>query len=713
MGRHASHGVSVVVPTYRGVGWISRCLDSLAAQTLARDAFEIVVVPNGPDDGTLALLDRYRADHPDLALRVVQIPDVGVAPATNAGLAACRLDFVTFVDDDDRVSPDFVRALLAVADPSVIGVGQVADVGENGQGRPDFDTYINRAVLRWAGKTVDASRCPTALSFNVAKIVSTRAARSVAVDTGLRSGTDLVYWHALVSRHRLPLRIIDPRAHAVYYRSVRAASHSRPAELTYDFGVTQRLETIDRLERDWSGHDASLRRVTCWLVDAQVGHMNRTLAADRSGHLRALEEISAHELPYFPYSRLTRDLARDLVIAYTFLPFADTSALVAARRIRKRGVIVDVVSNDLTGVRPEDPATMALVDGLVDRHIVLRNPANWASWRGIERFCLRGMERIDEAEAAKGHYRSVYSRAMWPASHVLAALYKVRHPDVPWTAEFSDPLLHDVHGTERRVDLPSSEVLDELRAGLLAAGKPLPAEANLFLWIEHLVYALADRVMFTNENQRAYMLDYVADRSLVADIEDRAVVEPQPTLSPEFYSMVRPDYVLEPDLVHIGYFGRFYVTRGLTEIVDALRTLDPQVRRRIRLHVFCDDPGALGHEVADAGLGDVVVVNGYVPYLDFLALTTRFDCLLVNDARTLDTHQVNPYLPSKWSDYVGSGTPIWAVVEDGSVMSGLDPAFVSPLGDAAGARRVLEALAVGRLAGSVQSQVGRSSTARK
>ena len=68
--------------------------------------------------------------------------------------------------------------------------------------------------------------------------------------------------------------------------------------------------------------------------------------------------------------------------------------------------------------------------------------------------------------------------------------------------------------------------------------------------------------------------------------------------------------------------------------------------------------------------------------LEFLNLTTRFDVLVVNDAETTAHHRVNPYLPSKLADYVGSGTPVWAICEDGSELSEMEGiAYKSRLGD--------------------------------
>jgi hypothetical protein len=279
---------------------------------------------------------------------------------------------------------------------------------------------------------------------------------------------------------------------------------------------------------------------------------------------------------------------------------------------------------------------------------------------------------------------------MFPASHVAAARHKVRHPEVRWRAEFSDPLSKDVHGQDRPAALKRGHLLAELRTGLEAVGVEAPDHVRLLPWVEHLAYALADEIVFTNENQRDYMLGYCPDPALRARVEERSSVSHHPTLPPPFYRREPSSYALDPDRVHVGYFGVFYATRGLTEVTDALAGLPGQVRSRVQLHVFTNDPDEVAAGVVAAGLGDVVRVNGYRPFLEFLHLTTRFDVLLVNDA---DHEGVNPYLPSKLSDYLGSGSDVWAISQPGSVLSRQPVAYATSLHDVGAAAEVLARIA--------------------
>jgi len=262
---------------------------------------------------------------------------------------------------------------------------------------------------------------------------------------------------------------------------------------------------------------------------------------------------------------------------------------------------------------------------------------------------------------------------------------------VRWTAEFSDPLSRDVHGNERGEPAGEGPFLNRLREAFRARGVEPPESDNTFLWCEWVAYLLADEVLFTNVNQRDYMLGCCP--APVADIASaKSVIAPQPTLPPRFYTLQQPEYPIPSDRVNIAYFGNFYATRGLDDFLVAMAGLPESLRERICLHVFTSTPGTLRDRGSELGLTEQLQIGPYVGYLDFLNLTTRFDCLLVNDAVT-DQGVRNPFLPSKLSDYQGSGSRVWGLVEEGSPLSAEPLAYASPVGDVDAARRVLADLA--------------------
>ena len=111
------------------------CLDSLVAQTVPRDRFEVVVVHRGDDPDLLEAVAALRSQHPRLNLRMLEAREPGAGHARNVGIAAARGDYLTFVDADDRVAPRYLEALLEEADPGIVVVAMVADARPSFAGR--------------------------------------------------------------------------------------------------------------------------------------------------------------------------------------------------------------------------------------------------------------------------------------------------------------------------------------------------------------------------------------------------------------------------------------------------------------------------------------------------------------------------------------------------------------------------------------------------
>lgn len=683
-------GISVLVTSHRGADRITRCLESLAAQSLPADQFEVVVILNGPDDGTPQVLASVAERHPDLELRVLRSPWPGVSAAANLGLAAARREYVVLVDDDDHVSPGFLAGLLGHASTGTVVAASIGNVAPDGTGEPDWDNYLQTAMDRLTG-SVTPEQFPYALVYNAGKLAPTRRARRVAFDEGLGSGQDVAYWSAYFCRFPSTVTIL-PRSQGVhYYRAVRPDSISRVASSrAFAEDRVAVLATLSRLAHDHPHRAAVLRRNP---MVGQMHHLGRYLDDHPGERTELLERLIGLGDPDLPFPTLARGRARDLAVLFAFPPYADTSAIVGARRLWAAQRVVDVVTADVSEVRALDPSSRLLVAGLVDHGWTVRGRFRFTSWAAVRALVTTGLARVDEVIAERGEYRSVYSRAGWPGSHILAALIRSRHPATRWTAEFADPLSRTITGEYRAGPVVDDEVLALADAALRQAGFVPPGPgASVFEWAEQLGFALADEVLFTNPHQRDFMISCCPDVRLRDAARAKAVVSPHPVPAPLFYRVRDPEYPLDPGAIHLGYFGTFYASRGLSDVLAALARLEPSERARVRLHVFSGQHEDVARLVAEEGLSGVVVTNDFVPYLDSLALAGRFDCLVVSDVRTAGSHHANPYLPSKLSDYLGTGRPIWAIVEQGSTLSTYEVAHRSDLGDVDAAAGVLRAL---------------------
>jgi glycosyltransferase involved in cell wall biosynthesis len=95
----------VVLPTHGRAGYLGVALDSLATQDI-EEPWELVVVDDGSSDGTAELL----AERGTRSLRFD--PPRGLNAARNAGVRATAGELVAFTDDDVRVPPGWLRALV-------------------------------------------------------------------------------------------------------------------------------------------------------------------------------------------------------------------------------------------------------------------------------------------------------------------------------------------------------------------------------------------------------------------------------------------------------------------------------------------------------------------------------------------------------------------------------------------------------------------------
>ena len=98
--------VTVVIPAYNAQAYIAQTLDSLDAQTL-RD-MEALVVDDGSTDETARIVLDYAARHP--FVRLLRQENGGVSSARNHGLREASGKYILFLDSDDTLTPDSLRA---------------------------------------------------------------------------------------------------------------------------------------------------------------------------------------------------------------------------------------------------------------------------------------------------------------------------------------------------------------------------------------------------------------------------------------------------------------------------------------------------------------------------------------------------------------------------------------------------------------------------
>lgn len=99
--------ISVIVPIYNTESYLRRCLDSLCSQTY--ENLEILLVDDGSSDGSARIAEAFTRQDP--RFRYFYQKNSGAGAARNTGLDRAKGAYLSFVDSDDWVSPDFIEKL--------------------------------------------------------------------------------------------------------------------------------------------------------------------------------------------------------------------------------------------------------------------------------------------------------------------------------------------------------------------------------------------------------------------------------------------------------------------------------------------------------------------------------------------------------------------------------------------------------------------------
>lgn len=99
---------SFIVPVYNVEKYLSKCIDSLLAQTYK--LFEIIIVDDGTPDSSGKIADQYQKKYPD-KVKTVHQDNTGQGGARNHGLEIAQGEYILFVDGDDFVSSNMLEII--------------------------------------------------------------------------------------------------------------------------------------------------------------------------------------------------------------------------------------------------------------------------------------------------------------------------------------------------------------------------------------------------------------------------------------------------------------------------------------------------------------------------------------------------------------------------------------------------------------------------
>ncbi len=103
--------ISIIIPAYNAEKYIDRCLKSIYEQTYSQ--WECIVINDGSTDRTDEHITLWAQR--DNRIRLISQINKGMGQARNRGISLATGKYLTFVDSDDWIEPDYVEEMLMAA----------------------------------------------------------------------------------------------------------------------------------------------------------------------------------------------------------------------------------------------------------------------------------------------------------------------------------------------------------------------------------------------------------------------------------------------------------------------------------------------------------------------------------------------------------------------------------------------------------------------
>lgn len=285
--------ISVIVPVYKVEAYLSRCVESILAQTYRN--LEILLVDDGSPDDCGRICDDYAQRDP--RIRVIHKVNGGLSSARNAGLDIASGQYIAFVDSDDWIEPEMYETMLALAiresTPMVCA------------GRYDVDSQTG-------GKTLGL--CPAKTEV----VAGEETARRIFLWEGMDSAAwDKLYRRDLFDGIRYPVGVVVedvPVTYRLALKAGRVAMCDQPFVNYFHRPGSITTAAVSEKTFHFSGHTARIYPQICRdypaLADAARYQRIRSLRYD----LLSLELADADSRAAFQgqYARSQRELKKHL-----------------------------------------------------------------------------------------------------------------------------------------------------------------------------------------------------------------------------------------------------------------------------------------------------------------------------------------------------------------------------------------------------------------
>lgn len=120
--------ISIIIPVYNSEKYLRHCCDSILRQDYKN--YEVLLINDGSTDNSGDICEYYTTI--DERFKVFHKYNSGVSSARNLGIKESKGDFITFVDSDDYLAPDYLCQLIINSSYDLV-VGGCTNVNEKNE----------------------------------------------------------------------------------------------------------------------------------------------------------------------------------------------------------------------------------------------------------------------------------------------------------------------------------------------------------------------------------------------------------------------------------------------------------------------------------------------------------------------------------------------------------------------------------------------------
>ncbi|MDR0606131.1 MAG: glycosyltransferase, partial [Bacteroidales bacterium] len=218
--------LTIIVPVYNASKTLTRCIDSILAQTVTD--LECILVDDGSLDDSREICGAYKRK--DNRIVVICKKNEGVSVARNAALDIARGEWIGFVDSDDWIEKQMFQSLLenAIKKQADISVCAFYEVYGEYQSvypdnRPDMILDSNNAVL----ELLDMESFG---GYSCNKLVKAELFQGIRYDPSVQTMSDVLVFYQIFKRAKKIIYSPKP-----YYNYVQ-----NPDSIVHKHGLAKR-----------------------------------------------------------------------------------------------------------------------------------------------------------------------------------------------------------------------------------------------------------------------------------------------------------------------------------------------------------------------------------------------------------------------------------------------------------------------------------------